>query len=122
MKLIFLFAFLLVANVGADTCAERLQPYWTICNRQQESLSRGGPATPVKRGKMGPRGEKGERGNPGERGPDLSVEVESLEGKSLRLEEENSLLNLNLLELNRTLSGQSRKIESLEKEKSNNFC
>ena len=70
---------------------------------------------------MGPRGEKGEKGNPGERGPDLSVEVESLEGKSLRLEEENSLLNLNLLELNRTLSGQSRKIESLEKEKSNIF-
>ena len=79
------------------------------------------PRPPLKGGRWGLGARKAKRGNPGERGPDLSVEVESLEGKSLRLEEENSLLNLNLLELNRTLSGQSRKIESLEKEKSKNF-
>ena len=90
MKLIFLL-FLTANVVRGDTCEDRLQPYWNICNQQQGNPLRIDPAAPVKRGKMGPRGEKG---NPGKRGADLSAEVEGLNrnliGKIELLENEKS--------------------------------
>ena len=93
MKLIFLL-FLTANVVRGDTCEDRLQPYWNICNQQQGIPLRIDPAAPVKRGKMGPRGEKGEKGIPGKRGADLSAEVEGLNrnliGKIELLENEKS--------------------------------
>merc|ERR1712183_462539 len=128
MKLIFLVVFLLVATSDADgdTCQHR-----SVCNQQPLSNPTD-PVVPVKRGKMGPKGERGEKGNAGETGADLSVEIESLEEKTTRLEEKNSnlketitkvneklLLKIDLLEeekdeMNNTIASQTKRMEELE--------
>ena len=79
------------SNVDGDNCQHWIQDL--VCNQKPLS-NQDDPTIPVKRGKMGPKGDRGEKGASGERGTDLSGEIGSLEEKTVRLEEGNSVCSV----------------------------
>jgi len=108
MKFSLVVLVVLASNVDGDTCQ-----HWTqqlVCNQEPPSNPID-PIIPLKRGKMG---EKGEKGDSGDRGIDLSGEIGSLEEKTARLEEGNSVLFGSMARINQTVS---TKIDLLQKEK-----